>query len=131
MIVPGAPIEITFSELLEKVLDIDIAIRYVTNFREVGRPFKSELRIDKTANSCFIFEDKATGRLKYKDFADPNLPTQINMVEYVAIKENISFQEAINKIAHEFNIIQSKGIIYSNSAFDSFYQSKQCNSARV
>lgn len=125
MIVPGAPIEITLSELLEKVLDIDIAIRYVTNFREIGRPFKSELRIDKTANSCFIFEDKATGKLKYKDFADPNLPTQISIIEYVAIKEGLTIQEAVNKIASEFNIIQSKGITYTSSAFDSIYQSRQ------
>lgn len=125
MIIPGAPIEITPAELLEKVLDIDIARRYIINFREVGKPFRSELRTDKTANSCFIFEDKATGRLKYKDFADPNLPTQINMIEYVAIKKNITFQEAVNDIASKFNIIQSKGLAYESKTFDSGYQSRK------
>lgn len=112
MIIPGAPTEITASELLEKVSEIDIANRYITNFKQVGLSFKSELRSDRKKGNCFVFKDGVTGRLMYKDFADPNIPTKITLFEYISIKYRIGIQEAINMVARDFNITCTKGILY-------------------
>lgn len=118
MIVPGAPIEISLSELQKKVSDEQIAQRYITNFRVVGKAFRSTLRGDNRANSCFVFRDKATGNLMYKDFADPQLPTMISLIEYVAILHREGINEAINRVARDFNIKSTEVATYDTYEYE-------------
>lgn len=103
MIVPGK-LAISELDILKHVTEEEIARRYVSNFEKVGKPFISSLRADKKADSCRIFKD-ITGRLKYKDFADPNLRTQISIFEYVAYKYNESIDDAYERIVKDFNIV--------------------------
>jgi len=114
MIIPGAPIEISLSDLLEQVSEEEIVHKYVLNFKSIDVPFISEFRFDRRGTSCRIFKNKSTGNLMYKDFADHTIPTQINIIEYVAIKFKIDFQAAINKIAIDFGKIAKKDIYYDN-----------------
>jgi len=107
MITPGKPMNISESDILKHVSEEQIARRYVENFRYIGKPFISSLRVDKKEDSCRIFKDN-TGRLKYKDFADPRIRTQISLFEYVAYKYNETLEESLERIAKDFNIIVSE-----------------------
>lgn len=123
MIVPGAPLEISLSELLDKVPEENIARKYISNYRFTGKPFRSSLRPDNRANSCFVFKDEATGNLMYKDFADPSLPTKISMIEYVSIMYKEGINEAINRIARDFNIKSTEAAVYDS--YDYSYETSE------
>lgn len=103
MIVPGK-LAISELDILKHVSEEEIARRYVGNFERVGKPFISPLRADKKASSCRIFKD-ITGRLKYKDFADPKITTQISIFEYIAYKYNETVDEACERVARDMNIV--------------------------
>lgn len=103
--------QITLEELMSKVSSFDIFKYYCPNFKQLGKPFCSEFRLDKNP-SCNIKIWK--GDLLYKDFGNGN---GFRAIDYVMYKYNLGFNEAINKIYGEIGCktIQSdfSSIIYS------------------
>jgi hypothetical protein len=91
---------ITIDLILKKISEIDIYSYYITSFRELGRVFKSELRKDNKP-SCSITH--YNGSYFYRDFS---LGETINCWTYVMKKFNCNFQEALNIIATDFNVVK-------------------------
>jgi hypothetical protein len=100
--------DLTVENILSKITDYDIFLKYCDNFKEVKKHFKSELRDDPKA-SCMI--TPYAGRLWYKDFGESN--KACDAFSYVMRKYNLSFTEALNKINNEF-FLNFKVIVSSN-----------------
>ena len=108
MIQKGDPILISEGELLNYVSQDEIAIRYITNFSGIGKPFKSEFRQESNPSSRVFVGHK--GDLMFKDFGDPELTNAISVIKYVQYKYNLSYQAAINKIARDFRLIKGDNL---------------------
>ena len=76
---------------------------YIGNFKSVGTKFKSELRTDPNP-SCII--TSYNGVLWYKDFGTTD--RAVDVIGYVELKHGLSYKEALARVAHDFNIDESK-----------------------
>jgi hypothetical protein len=92
-------LDITLANIYSRISDYDIFRYYISNFTEINKPFLSELRPDKSANSVRIF--RKGDNLYYKDFATNDF---LSSVGYVMKKYNISYAKALNKINIDFNL---------------------------
>lgn len=111
MIKAGIPILISGKDLLGYIPEEDIAFRYIVGFNKIGNFFKSEFRNEKDPSSKVFVGNQ--GNLMFKDFGDPNIPKALTMVGYVQHKYQLEYQEAINKIAIDFGLINGKSSSYS------------------
>lgn len=92
----GSDVELTYltaDYILSKVSEYEIFKRYCTNFSEINKGFCSELRLDKNPD-VFIYNN-SKGNLYYKDFAKK---LTLNCFQYVMLKYNVTFKEALNII---------------------------------
>lgn len=113
MIKAGSPILISKQDLLSYVSQEDMAMKYITGFEKVGKPFKSEFRNEAVASSRLRWNQY--GYLMFKDFGDPNLHKALTMIEYVSHKYNIDSQAAVNKIAQDFGLVDGSSELSSIS----------------
>lgn len=85
-------------ELLRKVSSYDIFSRYCHGFESIGKPFHSPLRNDPNPSAFVIYYE---GDLLFKDFGKGSY----RAIDFVAELYNISFPQAIMKIANDFSVI--------------------------
>lgn len=97
MTISARPI-ITKELIYSHITSLDIFQYYCNNFKEIGVHFNSELRQDKNA-SCQI--DWIRGDLMYSDFGDIK---GIRAVDYVMLKYNLKYYEALEKIYYNLNL---------------------------
>jgi len=86
------------TNVLERVNEFDIFKAYIPNFQELGKLFTSTLREDKSP-TCSI--NKYRGRLLYRDFS---MSKSLDCFDYVKLKFDVSFQEALEIINLDFNL---------------------------
>jgi hypothetical protein len=86
------------ANVLEKVNQFDIFSCYCTPFKQLYRPFKSELRSDKRP-TCSIC--KVGDKLIYRDFAESGTKDCFN---YIMEKYSVSFLQALEMINQDFNL---------------------------
>ena len=103
--IKGRPI-LSKEIILSKISSEDIFREYCSPFNKIGEHFQSELREDKNA-SCTI--DWIRGDLMYSDFGDG---LHIRCIEYVKLKFNLSYYDALEKIYYDFKL---DGIPNSNN----------------
>ena len=75
-----AIIHLTIDFILSRVSEEDIFSKYCSNFKELGKPFCSELRKDLNP-SCVIYQTKA-GRLMYKDYGNTDISQENGKMVY-------------------------------------------------
>ena len=90
---------LTPDRVLSKIREVDIFAYYCNSFKELGRPFCSELRQDKKPNVYIILWK---GRLLYKDFACPE--HKFDCFGYVMAAYNVSFYSALRIIDNDFGL---------------------------
>lgn len=97
------------SHILERVNEFDIFKAYVSDFKEIGKKFRSDLRRDPNP-SCII--GKSGNRLFYRDFSETK---PIDCFAYMMRKYSITFQDALEMINLDFKLKLTplKKIIYS------------------
>jgi hypothetical protein len=89
--------------ILKRVSEEDIFKRYLGIEPSLKGQFRNTLRTDKNADCSFYIN--SLGRWKFKDFAGGFNWDCFNVVEY---KENLSFKEALVRIAIDFGLIHGK-----------------------
>lgn len=89
---------ITANQILERISPCDIFLHYVGDFK-VGKTINSPLRIDEKP-SFGIFVSKYDGQLRFNDFREGSG----NCFEFVKLKYNCSYQEALHIIDRDFNL---------------------------
>ncbi len=94
--------KITDKDILSKVSSYDIFKYYIHNFKELGRPFCSELRRDRNP-SCTVYQTDS-GNYRYKDFSNGD---NLGCFNYVMEKFHCTFPEALLVIGNDFNLIKS------------------------
>jgi len=85
--------------ILAKITEFDIFKHYCPNFKEVGKKFKSDLRVD---NSPTVAIAKINGRLVYKDFGEPS--HTFNCFGYVMYKHSVDFLGCLKVISSDFGL---------------------------
>jgi len=90
--------ELTVENILEEISEYDIFNTYCTPFKEIGKYFKSELRVDNTP-TCKIFMNEV-GDLIYHDFNGRSY----NCFTYIEEKFNVDFNTALNIINRDFKL---------------------------
>lgn len=102
----------TKESLLNSASEYRIFKYYCSNFQEIGKRFKSDLRLDKNP-SCVIYNTKSG--LIYKDFGDNKSLDCFNYVkEYLKVKLGleVNFNELLNIIGNDLKLIKNiKNII--------------------
>ena len=93
--------EITPEILRQKIGSYNIFKRYCPKFIEVGAKFKSEFRNEEHPSCCI---EHIHGDLLYKDFGNGE---SYRFVSYVMRKYGMQYRESLEKIASDFDIIQS------------------------
>lgn len=91
--------ELTATAVLKLVSEYDIFMTYCAPFKEVGKMFKSELRIDNKP-TCKISVSNTTGDLLYGDFNGPSY----NCFQYIQAKYNVDYNTALNIINRDFKL---------------------------
>lgn len=86
--------------ILSKVSEIDIFRRYIPQFAELKKAFRSDLYED-TKPGCTIY--LSNGRPRYKDHGNP-LEGSYDCFEYLMKKYNCSFHQVLDIINHDFNL---------------------------
>lgn len=76
----------------------DIFKKYIYNFKNIGHLFRSELRDDKNP-TCSIYSKG--NELIYRDFAESD---KLSCFDYVMQKYNLSYYQALEMIALDFNL---------------------------
>lgn len=99
---------ITKEYVLSKISDYDIFSHYFGRF-ELKKAYKSVFRKDRTPSTGFYIGKK--GDLRYGDFATGE---SLDCFAFVAKLFNLKYNQAINKIASDFGIID--GCSVTNSA---------------
>ena len=85
--------------VLSKINEVDIFAYYCNSFKELGKPFCSELRKDsKPGVSIVLWKDK----LLYKDWAYPE--HTFDCFGYVMAAYNVSFYSALRIIDNDFGL---------------------------
>lgn len=95
----GAEVAITSEDILRRVSEYDIFLRYCSNFKEVDVSFCSDLRSDRDPD-CRIYVNRSN-HLMYKDFASGE---HYSCFGYVMAKYGCIFPEAVNIVANDFNL---------------------------
>jgi len=90
---------LTKETILSFITEYDIFKYYIPSMKDINVSFKSELREDNHP-SCRVFYTN-NNKLKYKDFG---IEGTLNCFQYVMIKYNISYKEALKKIIQDFNL---------------------------
>tara|TARA_B100001113_G_scaffold256154_1_gene211438 strand:+ start:167 stop:1159 length:993 start_codon:yes stop_codon:yes gene_type:complete len=90
---------LTVERILSKISEVDIFAYYCNSFKELGRPFCSELRQDKKPGVSIILWK---GKLLYKDFAHPD--HTFDCFAYVMAAYNVSFYSALRIIDNDFGL---------------------------
>jgi len=91
--------ELTIENILNKVDEYNIFKTYCSNFKDIDKPFKSELYNDTKASCRITFNYK---RLWYKDFGEGE--RAIDCFTYIMKKYNLSFQQALGLVSNDFNL---------------------------
>lgn len=111
--IKGRPI-LSKEIILSKISSEDIFREYCSPFKNIGEHFQSELRVDPKP-SCVI--NWIRGDLMYSDFGDG---LHIRCIEYVKLKFNLSYYDALEKIYYDFKLDErdsgTKEIFGSNSS---------------
>lgn len=89
----------TKEEILAKISYYDIWLRYCSKFKEIGKAFSSELRLDKNP-SCSIYINN-NNELRYKDFVTGD---NLSCWEYIMKKYNCNYYESLNIVTNDFKI---------------------------
>ena len=89
----------TLREILDKIPEHEIFIKYCPNFKELDKDFLSEFYND-TRPSCRIYR-RGNGKLRYKDFGTGE---NYNCFTYVMRKYYCTFYESLNIISNDFNV---------------------------
>ena len=115
---------ITKESILKFVSEMDIFLRYCSNFKEFSKSFLSELRNENNP-SCRIYTND-NNTLKYKDFASGD---NFDCWNYVMQKFNCNYYEALNIISNDFNLgngnmLINPRIIAANDEFKPIIKSK-------
>ena len=87
------------SVILSKITEYDIFVYYCPNFKQLGKPFCSDLRQDKSPTVSII---PYNGRLLYKDFG--NSEHAFDCFNYVIYKYSCTFINALRIIDNDFNL---------------------------
>jgi len=87
------------SVILSKITEYDIFVYYCSNFKELGKKFLSDLRIDKSPTVSII---PYNGKLLYKDFGHSD--HTFDCFNYVKYKYSCTFIEALIVIDNDFNL---------------------------
>ena len=108
---------ITKEGILKFVSEMDIFLRYCSNFKSINKSFISELRNEKNP-SCRLYTNEYNN-LKYKDFASGD---NLDCWNYVMQKFNCNYYEALNIISNDFdlnsgNVLINPRIIVINDDF--------------
>jgi hypothetical protein len=90
----------TKESILKKVTEYQIFSHYCKNFKELNKPFLSELYIDTKASCRIIYYN---GKLLYKDFGNGS---SFNCFSYIMAKYNCTFNECLKIIANDFGFIK-------------------------
>jgi len=84
--------------ILSKISVYDIFKKYVNNFDDIHKLFKSELRTDKKP-TCVIY--KSGNNLQYKDFG---VPGTLSCFDYIKEKYGVTYYEALDIVNSDFNL---------------------------
>jgi hypothetical protein len=103
--------EITLDEIFKKVNELDLWKYYCKNFEEIDKSFCSELYDDRNPG-CRIFYSN-NNKLLYKDFGDEG--KMYGVFDYIQIKYNCTFKEALRIVANDFNILKSNVILNTDN----------------
>ena len=90
---------LTVERILSKISEVDIFAYYCNSFKELGRPFCSELRQDKKPGVSIVLWK---GKLLYKDFAYPD--HTFDCFGYVMAAYNVAFYSALRIIDNDFGL---------------------------
>lgn len=102
--------DLTKSNILSKVSEIDIFRYYCDNFNKPGEKFSSEFRKDKNP-SCKI--DNYKGRIYYKDFAEQGV---LSCFDYVMKKFHCDYFTALCIINRDFKLdLDGKDVFHRKS----------------
>ncbi len=93
--------EITLDNIFNQISEYELWKYYCSNFKEIDKPFLSELYNDKNPD-CRIFYSN-TNHLIYKDFGDNG--KIYGILDYIQDKYSCDFKKCLNIIASDFNII--------------------------
>lgn len=86
------------SSILERVNQYDIFKAYITNFKELGVKFRSELRYDKNP-TCMI--NKYGDKLLYRDFSTND---KLDCFGYIMQKYTVTFPQCLEMINQDFKL---------------------------
>lgn len=90
----------TKETIYKYINDFDIFKYYISNFKDLGTLFRSEIRSDKSPTCCINkYEDK----LLYVDFADIN-SKGLDVFSYIGKKYNVNFYEVLDIVTVDFNL---------------------------
>jgi len=97
------------ANVLDKVNQFDIFSCYCTPFKQLYKPFKSELREDRRP-TCSIC--KVGDTLIYRDFAERGT---MDCFSYIMLKYSINFLQALEMVNQDFNLKLMSTIVLNNS----------------
>lgn len=89
---------VTKQAILEKISQYDIFKAYVSNFKEVGKAFCSELRKDRKP-TCYI--NLYGEKLFYRDFATSDV---WDCFDYIINRYHVDYYEALEMVNLDFNL---------------------------
>jgi hypothetical protein len=103
-------LRLTKENILSFVSEWDVFKYYIPALKYPNTPFRSELREDNNP-SCRV--TKLSNGWRYKDFA---ISGTLNCIQYVMVKFNLSYKEALEKIRSDFNLneIEATSFNYDN-----------------
>lgn len=99
-------IQIDKKFILSQISLEDLWRYYCQNFKEVGKLFKSELRIDNNPTSGLYYS--SNGQLNYKDFGTGE---HYDIFNYIMKKYNCNYYECLNIISSDFKLSDIKTTI--------------------
>lgn len=104
MFIPREPL--TKENIFKRITSYDIFKYYCSGFSKVGELFNSELRKDSNPSCCI---SNIGGELLYTDFGEGSY----RAIDYVMVKYQLSFVEALHKINADFKLELSTTIPFN------------------
>lgn len=100
---------INADKILTKISQEELWRYYCQSFKEIGKLFKSELRVDNTP-TCGLYYN-SSGSLNYKDFGTGE---HYDIFNYIMKKYNCNYYESLNIISSDFKLSDIKNDITPN-----------------
>lgn len=95
-----AKIKASKNSIYNYINDYDIFRFYISNFKQIRKLFRSEIRADKNPTCCI---NKYKDKLLYVDFADIE-SKGLDAFAYIQKKYSCTFYEALDMIVVDFNL---------------------------